>query len=207
MAGATLRYKSARSPPALHPLRHLIDSTLLWNHHLPAAPSDNPPTVAPQSVLLHKPHYELNTPALKDVSKCSSDETWGEAAVERYDASPDFVRSDREESVSDASQYVTGGCAVRYHFFSSLRPPSPQGSTISESINASSSSQLAPFTPSPQSSDAGSSPPIVAPQAQFLAVHGISTSRKISEGIWLYMILKHLDTNVLCPIVAHDETP
>lgn len=42
---------------------------------------------------------------------------------------------------------------------------------------------------------------------QFLAVHGISTLRKISEDIWLYTILKHLDTNVLCPIVAHDETP
>jgi hypothetical protein len=42
---------------------------------------------------------------------------------------------------------------------------------------------------------------------QFWAVHGISTSRKISEGIWLYMILKHLDTDALCPTVAHDETP
>jgi len=127
---------------------------------------DNPPTLAPQSILFRKPHYELNTPFLKDVSKSSlSDETWGEAAVERHDTSPDLVRSDREESVSDASQYVADGCAARYHFLCSLKSPSPQGSTISESINASSSSQPA-FTPPPQNSDASSSPLIVAPRAQ-----------------------------------------
>jgi hypothetical protein len=69
--------------------------------------SDNPPTLDPRSTFLHNPPNVLETPSLPDVSECSHENTWGEAAVGRHDGSPDPVQHDRTESVSDASQCVS----------------------------------------------------------------------------------------------------
>lgn len=79
----------------------------------------------PRSLLLPNPPHVLETPSLNDDSKCPSpDRTWGEAAVERHDASPDPVQRDRTGSVSDASQNVAGGGVARDDFFSDSSPVS-----------------------------------------------------------------------------------
>jgi hypothetical protein len=169
----------------LHSLLQILNSCcgICWST------SDNSSFVDPRSTLLHSQQHELNTPSLNDVSKCLSNvilpnATRGEAAVERHDASTDSVQRDRTESVSDASQYVAGGCAVRYPSLSDTPlastvsspsldddsgnhtsiSPSPQGSTIFESMNGSMSSRLPSLTPSPRSFDAGPSIQTVVPQ-------------------------------------------
>ncbi|KAF8860749.1 hypothetical protein BDZ45DRAFT_800458 [Acephala macrosclerotiorum] len=137
--------------------------------------------VDPRSTLLNSQQHELITPSLNDVSECLDDVTSlrgvtlpdvtrGEAAVERHDASTGSVQRDRTESVSDASQYVTGGCAVRYPSLSDTSigstvsspslddesgnhtsiSPSPQGSTNFESMNGSMSSRLSSLTQPPR---------------------------------------------------------
>lgn len=103
----------------------------------------------PRSTLLYNPPHVLDTPSLEDVSKCSfSDATWGEAAVERHDDSPDPVQRDRTESVSDASQHVAGGGAVRDISFSDSFPVSTISSPSMDDERGNHTS-IFPFSPGP----------------------------------------------------------
>ncbi len=103
----------------------------------------------PRSTLLYNPPHVLETPSLNDVSKCSSsDATWGEAAVERHDDSPDPVQRDRTESVSDASQHVAGGGAVRDISFPDYFPVSTISSPLLDDESGSHTS-LSPFSLGP----------------------------------------------------------
>jgi hypothetical protein len=115
--------------------------------------SDTSPTLDPRSDF-HIYINGLTPPSLIDVSRCSSpDVTWGEAAVELHDASPDLVH-DRSKSVSDASQNDPVESAVREVSFV---PDTPSDSASSPSLDDESRNQTS-ISPESQSTTLSQTP-------------------------------------------------
>ncbi|CZT13732.1 uncharacterized protein RAG0_17231 [Rhynchosporium agropyri] len=90
---------------------------------------DSEPTLDPRS-LLHSSSNVLGTPSLNDVSKCKG--TWGEAAVNPHDASPNLVH-DRTELIFE-SHSITSGGVVRNDFLSDSSTNSRSASRISSPV-------------------------------------------------------------------------